>query len=143
MSFSDLFESGSRLRNLTHFSSLVKLAAVDGAINTDEEIVLKKLADKLDIEEPDYKKVVAHPNDFPISVPNTNIERLERLYDVLTLIFADCKMTQEEERLLKRYAVALGFSSDDSQTVIDRSIKILGGKLSFEDYLYLLRRPKN
>lgn len=141
MSLSNLFESGSQLRNLSHFSSLVNLAMVDGEISEKAEAMLKQLARKLNISEVDYKKAMAFPNEFPLNPPNTNMERLERLYDILRLIFADNGMSPKEEDLLRKYAVALGFSNKDSQEVIERSIKILSGQLSFGDYLYLLRRP--
>lgn len=142
MSFSELFESGSQLRNFTHFSSLVYLASVDGGISEKEEAVLKRLAVKLGISDDQYDDAMAHPNKFPVNAPNTNMERLERLYDILTLIFADNIMTEKEEDMLRRYAVALGFSSDESQNVLERSIKILSGQITFGDYLYLLRRPQ-
>ncbi len=140
MSFTDLFDSGSHVRNFTHFASLVNLAAVDGAINAEEEAVLKRVAHNLDISDADYKKAMENPNKFPVNPPNTNMERLERLYDLLRVIFADRKMTPKEFDLLKKYAIALGFSSEDSKEVLERSIRILGGDMNFEDYIYLLRK---
>src|SRR5699024_6782553 len=117
----------SHLRNFSHFSSLVNLATIDGEITQKEEVLLKRFAQKLDISKTQYKEALANPNQFPIDPPGTNMERLERLYDILRLIFSDNKMSPKEEALLKKYAVALGFSSKDSQEVIDRSIKILSG----------------
>lgn len=140
MSFSDLFDSGTHRRNLGHFASIVNLAAVDGEINPEEEKVLRRLAIKLDIDDSEYKQTMKAPENFPVNPPNTIERRLERLYDALTIIFADHDMDTQEEFLLKRYAVALGFSSEDSETIIKRSIKILGRQLSFDDYLYLLER---
>ncbi|HLS31129.1 MAG TPA: hypothetical protein VK021_09755 [Flavobacteriaceae bacterium] len=142
MSFSELYDAGSHLRNFSHFSSLVNLAAVDGEITQKEEVLLKRFAQKLNISESQYQEAMANPNKFPTNAPATNMERLERLYDILRLIFSDSEMSSKEEALLKKYAVALGFSSKDSQEVIDRSIKIMSGQLTFGDYLYLLRRPK-
>jgi len=142
MAVPELYETGSHLRNFSHFSSLVNLASVDGEISEKEEAMLKQLARKLNITEDQYKEALENPTEFPVNAPSTNMERLERLYDILRVIFADNEMTPKEEALFKRYAVALGFSTKDSQEVIDRSIKILSGQLSFGDYLYLLRRPK-
>ncbi|MBB4119341.1 MAG: TerB family tellurite resistance protein [Mesonia hippocampi] len=140
MSFTDLFDSGEHRRNLGHFASIVNLAAIDGEINTDEEKVLKRLAIKLDIDETEYIEIIKNPTKFPINPPNSKQKRLERLYDALTIIFADHDMDEQEALLLKRYAIGLGFSNDDSNNIIKRSIKILGGRLSFDDYLYLLER---
>lgn len=140
MSFTDLFDSGHHQRNVGHFAAIVNIASVHGDIHEEEENILKRLAKKLDINESDYDKIIKNPSGYPVNPPNSSAKRLERLYDVFTLIFADHVMDKDEEFLLKRYAVALGFDSETSQEIIDRSVKILGGKLSFDDYLYLLER---
>ena len=140
MSYSDLFGTGEHTRNLGHFASIVNIAAVDGEINDEEREVLERLARKLDIHDSEFEKVMENPTLFPITPPHSNEKRLERLYDLLTVIFADHEMDNEEEFLLKRYAIGLGFSSETSKELIERSTKILGGKLSFDDYQYLLNR---
>jgi len=142
MAISDLYSPAQYVRNLSYFSSMVNLAAVDGAINPEEGKVLKRLADKLNLAEDDYQKALESPSDFPVAPPNTSEERLERLYLLLTVIFADSNMTPKEEALFKKYAIAIGFSPETSQKIISRSIQILSGKLSFEDYLYLLNRKE-
>lgn len=142
MGYSDLFDFDSQVNKFSHFSSLVHLAGADGPINPEEEAVLKYLAGKWEISDAEFQKALANPERLPINPPYTNMERLERLYDVLTIIFADHKMSAVEEALLKKYAVALGFSARDSDEVLARSIKILSGQISFEDYLLLLRKAK-
>ncbi len=138
MSFSDLYGSGRHIRNFTHFSSLVHLAAIDGEIKPEEEKVLKRLAIKLGIDDEKYKEAMEHPNDFPINPSHQYQRRLERLYDILTVIFADSSMTPVENDLLKKYAVALGFNNEDSKKIMEQSIRLLSGKLSFDEYLLLL-----
>ncbi|WP_029034490.1 hypothetical protein [Salinimicrobium terrae] len=141
MSFSDLFGTGEHLRNLGHFAAIVNLAAADGPINEREEAQLKKFAVKLDIEEDEYLKVLKNPNSFPIH-PNNSVEgRLERLYDLFRIIYSDHELDKEEEELLRKYAIGLGFFKKVSEDIIKRSIEIFGG-MSFEDYRYLLKREK-
>lgn len=140
MSFSDLFGTGEHLRNLGHFASIVNLAAVDGEINEHEEAQLKRFAAKLDIQEEEYSKVLKNPTAFPIH-PNNSVQgRLERLHDLFKIIFADHMIDEEEEELLKKYAIGLGFSSEVSEGIIKRSIQIFSGQISFDDYYYLLNK---
>lgn len=140
MSFSDLFGTGEHLRNLGHFAAIVNLAAVDGEINSHEEAQLKRFAIKLDIGEEEYMKVLKNPTAFPIH-PNNSVQgRLERLHDLFQIIFSDHEIDKEEEELLKKYAIGLGFSSEASEGIIKRSIEIFSGKISFEDYVYLLNK---
>lgn len=140
MSFVDLFGSGEHLRNLGHFAAIVNLAAVDGEINAQEEIQLQRFARKLDIDESEYSKVLQNPTSFPMQAPNTVERRLERLHDLFTIIFSDHVIDDEEAGLLKKYAIGLGFSSETSDAIINRSIDIFSGHLNFEDYRYLLNK---
>ena len=140
MSFSDLFGTGEHLRNLGHFAAIVNLAAVDGEINSREEAQLRRFADKLNIGEEEYSKILKNPTAFPIH-PNNSIEgRLERLHDLFKIIYADHEIDEEEEELLRKYAIGLGFSEKVSNGIIKRSVQIFSGNLSFEDYRYLLNK---
>lgn len=142
MSISDLFDSGEHLRNLGHFAAIVNLAAVDGEINDHEELLLQGFARKLDISKEEYKKVLRNPSSYPISSYNSVERRLERLHDLFKIIFADHQIDREEEELIRRYAIGLGFSNQASQHIIRRSIQIFSGDLSFEDYRYLLEKEQ-
>ena len=143
MSFSDLFGSGEHLRNLSHFASIVNLAAVDGEINEDEENLLKRFARKLDINEDEYDKVLENPKAFPLSSYNSIERRLERLHDLFRIIFADHIIDDQERELIKKYAIGLGFSSQASEGIINRSVQIFSGQLNFEDYRYLLEKESD
>lgn len=138
MSFSDLFDSGEHLRNINHFASIVNLASVDGKINEKERVLLERFARKLDISEQEYKMVIKRPAEFPINSYNSAEKRLERLHDLFKIIFADNEIDNEEETLITRYAIGLGFSSENAEKIIKRSIQIFSGQLNFEDYQYLL-----
>ena len=141
MSFSDLFGTGEHLRNLGHFAAIVNLAAADGPINEREEAQLKRFAMKLDIGEEEYSKVLKNPTAFPIH-PNNSVEgRLERLYDLFRIIYSDHDIEEEEEELLRKYAIGLGFSPEVSEGIIKRSMQIFSG-MSFDDYRYLLNKEK-
>lgn len=140
MSISDLFGSGEHVRNLGHFASIVNLAAVDGDINPEEEAQLRKFAFKLDIEEEEYQKILKNPTAFPIHANNTTEGRLERLHDFFTIIYSDHAIDAEEMYLLRKYAIAIGFNSEEAERVVNKSIKIFGGKIDFDDYTYLVKK---
>lgn len=140
MSFSDLFGSGEHLRNLGHFAAIVNMAASDGDINEKEEKLLKRFARKLDIGEDEYIKVLENPSSYPIHPPNSYERRLERLHDLLVIIYSDHEMDEGESYLLKKYASGLGFSTETAEKIINRSIQIFSGKLDFEDFKYLIEK---
>ena len=140
MSFSDLYDSGEHSRNLGHFASIANMAAIDGEVKPEEEAQLRRFAAKLNINEEEYKKVIENPAAFPISPHNSEEKRLERLHDLFRIIFADHEMNEKEMLLVKRYAIGLGFSSETSEKIIEKSVRIFSGQISFDDYFYLLNK---
>ena len=140
MSFTDLFESGEHTRNLGHFASIVNLASIDGALNADEEKMLKRFARKLDIGESEYTEVLKNPTKYPINPPNSSERRLERMHDLFQIIFADHEIDDEERTLVEKYAIGLGYTTEQAQKLIKRSIDIYSGGLDLEDYCYLLNK---
>ncbi len=142
MSFNDLFDSGKHKKNLGHFASIVTLASADGAVSEDELAMLKSFARKLDVDTSEFEEILATPNRYPINPPNNKWERLERLYDLFKIIYSDHVMDESEEKLVKKYAIGLGYGDDDADAIIKKSIAIFGGKIAFEDYEYLIGKKK-
>ena len=140
MSFRDLFESGEHNRNIGHFASIVRIASVDGELNKEEERLLKRFARKLDVTEEEYDEVLKRPTKYPITPPISVGRRLERMHDLFEMIFIDHEIDDDELHLIKKYAIALGYTEDLANKVIKRSIKIYSGGLDFQDYKYLLNR---
>lgn len=139
MSFTDLYGNSEHRRNLAHFAAMATLAASDGSISKEEQVLLDRFARKLNISETEYKEVMKPSNKYPVEPPVDSEKRLERLYDLFRMIFADHMIDDEEMILLKKYAIGLGFSGEKADKIIERSVAIFSGKIDFDDYLYLLR----
>ncbi|QBA63166.1 TerB family tellurite resistance protein [Muriicola soli] len=140
MPIKDLYSHSEKRNNLAHFAAIASLAAVDGEINASEQKVLDKFAVKLDITGEEIREVMKKENKYPIEAPYKSEQRLERLYDLFRIIFADRRIDEDEVRLIKKYALALGYSPEKAESVIRRSIILFMGKFDFEDYLYMMRR---
>lgn len=140
MSFVDLYSSGEHRRNLAHFAAMASLAAVDGVVSKEEKLLLDRFANKLDISPEEYKTVMKKENKYPIDPPISSERRLERLFDLFQVIFADHDIDEQELILVKKYAIGLGFTNENADKVIKKSIAIFKGRIAFEDYLYLLQR---
>ncbi|GGW48134.1 tellurite resistance TerB family protein [Arenibacter certesii] len=140
MSFVDLYSSGTHRRNLAHFAAIATLAAVDGEVNPEEKELLDRFANKLDITEEEYKEVMKSENKYPINPPTGSEDRLERLYDLFRIIFADHFIEDQERILITKYAIGLGYKSEAAEVIIKKSIEIFSGRIAFEDYVYLLKK---
>ncbi|MGI9547231.1 MAG: TerB family tellurite resistance protein [Flavobacteriaceae bacterium] len=134
----DLYYHSEQKTNLAHFAAIASLAAVDGEVNPREKAVLDRFAHKLGISDEEYKEVMKKSNQYPIEPQNEAEKRLERLYDLFRMIFADHNIDDEEMALLKKYAIGIGFPVGKVDRLIEMSVAIFTGRIAFDDYLLLL-----
>jgi len=140
MSILDLYQSSEHRNNLAHFSAIVNLALIDGAINPEEESKVNSFAHKLGISEKEYQEIIESPKKYPIIMPVGSVERMERLFDFFKIIFADHIIDEQELEMVERYAIGLGYTSDIAEVLIKKSIKIFSGNIAFEDFEYLINK---
>ncbi len=136
----DLYEHGEQRKNLAHFATLATLAASDGIITEEEKAILDKFAFKLNITDAEYKEVMKKENKYPIETPHSGEKRLKRLFDFFKMAFADHSIDEDQERLIEKYAIGLGYSPEAAAAIIEKSFDIFCGKIAFEDYQYLLEK---
>ena len=140
MTIADAFETSRHRNNMAHFTTIVNLATIDGAINSDEEKILKGFAKKLDIDPEEYKSILKHPEQYPIMPINSCEERLKNIYDLFKIIYADHDIDAPEKFLIVKYAIGLGVPLNKAESIIERSIQIFEGNLNFDDYHYLVSK---
>ncbi|RKN83604.1 TerB family tellurite resistance protein [Ulvibacterium marinum] len=140
MSVKDLYDAHSANNNLAHFASIASLAAVDGYIDDEEMKLLERFAHKLNVSDAQFKEVMKKSNKYPITHQVSFEKRLERFFDLVKIVFADGILDDEEEFLLGKYAIGLGFSSSQSDEIIAKSKALFTGKIDFEDYLYFMNK---
>ncbi|CAI8179751.1 MAG: TerB family tellurite resistance protein [Flavobacteriaceae bacterium] len=138
MSFVDLYTHSEHRKNVAHFAAIATLAAVDGQINDSELAVLNRFSNKLGISEQEYAEVMKKENKYPIDPASSAQARLERLFDLFKIIFADHRIDQEETALVLKYAIGLGYTEAEALKLIKRSTEIFTGRFSFEEYQSLL-----
>ena len=123
MSFSNLYSSGFKQRNRDHFASIVRIALSDGVISKEEEAFINRTAINLEIEEQEVETIKANLDNYPINPPSTEQRRLERLYDLARMVFADKIADQEEKKIMNRLIIGLGFPYEEAEDVINHSFE--------------------
>lgn len=135
MSFSNLFESGFKKRNEDHFAAIVRVAMSDGVINDAEKAFLDRLATRLDISEHDYKEILKDYNSHPINAPHSYEERLERLYDLARMVWADHIEGPNQFGLLQKLCIGLGFNQDNVKYITDKALTLVHYEVSLEEFI--------
>jgi len=123
MSFSNLYSSGFKQRNRDHFASIVRIALSDGVISKEEEAFINRTAINLEIEEEEVETIIANLDNYPINPPSTEQRRLERLYDLARMVFADQIADEAEKKIMNRLIIGLGFPHEEVEDIINQSFE--------------------
>lgn len=134
MSISDLFESGFKKRNEDHFAAIVRVAMSDGVINDAEKQFLDRLATRLDITESEYKEILKDYKTHPINAPHSYDKRLERLYDLARMVWADHIEGEDQVRILEKLCIGLGFNPDNVKYITDKALTLVHYEVSLEEF---------
>ena len=123
MSFSNLYTSRFKTRNRDHFAAIVRLALADGKISDEEQAFINRTAINLEIDEAEVDNIIENINDYPINPPVSKQIRLERLYDLTRMVFADNIADEAEKKLMNRLIIGLGFEADNTDYIVEKSFE--------------------
>lgn len=136
MSISDLFDSGFKERNQGHFASIVRVAMENGHLSEEERLFIDKLAKRLEISAEEYKEILANPYKYPINPPHLYVQRLERLYDLSRMVYADHILGPKQKEILTRFALALGFTPGNVHYIVDKALSLLVLNVDSDTFVY-------
>lgn len=136
MSFADLFNSEFKSRNRGHFSAIVRVAMTDGLISPEEMIFLDRLARNLDISTDEYAEILENPTKYPVNPPYLHTHRLERLYDLARMVYLEESLGEKQEKLLSRFALALGFTPGNLSYIVAKAMSLVDKKVDSETFVY-------
>lgn len=139
MSFSDLFDSEFKQRNKGHFSAIVRVALTDGKFSAEEKAFLDKLAIRLEISPAEYEEISQNPMNFPINAPYSHELRLERLYDLARMVHVDHHLGNQQELLLRKICIALGFNVDNVDYIVDKSLKLADKEVDLDTFIFEMK----
>ena len=139
MSFSDLYTPGFKSRNRDHFAAIIKIALADGIISKEEEAFINRTAINLEIEDSEVVEIKANIDSYLINPPVSEQNRLERLYDLSRMVFADNIADESEKNLLKRLVIGLGFTVDKVDQVIEKSFSEISKGSDEEEFIASFR----
>ena len=134
MGVSDFNLSGEQKLNIAHFASVVRLALADNVIAESEEILLKRIAKRFHISDEKYQERINSPEDYPINTPHGYDERIEYLYDLAKMVYADGSANKEEAAVLQKMCIGLGFPIDNIEKVSDEAIHLILNNNDLEDF---------
>lgn len=139
MSIADLFDSEFKNRNKGHFSAIVRVALADGEATPEEKSFLDKLALQLEMSHEEYQEILENPSKYPVNPPYLYIERLERLYDLGKMVKSNHQLGDKQDRLLRKFGLALGFTPGNVNYIVDKALLLIGKKVNLDTFIYEMK----
>jgi uncharacterized tellurite resistance protein B-like protein len=136
MSISDLFDSEFKARNKGHFSAIVRVAIADGDLTKEEKEFLDKLAVRLEISPAEYEEILENPLKYPINPPYLHTQRIERLFDLGRMVYADHILGPKQKEILTKFALALGFTPGNVPYIVDKALSLLVMNVDLDTFVY-------
>jgi uncharacterized membrane protein YebE (DUF533 family) len=102
-----------------HLKNLLALARADGTFHENEEKLLYKLGEKYRLKERQVKALIASTKPHDLHIPNTHEEKMELLYDVLLMVYADGVVDKNEIEFCHHLVERFGYKESMVEWLLD------------------------
>ena len=113
----------------SHFLRLYQMAFSDDNFDVLEMQMLYKFAEDRGVSRQDLDNILLHPS-HDTTIPDSLEERIEYLYYLALMIWADFKVTEDEENTLKKYCSKFGFLEENIEQLAEFLLENAKEKIS-------------
>lgn len=127
----------------THILTLLMLAEADGRDHENERLFINSVSRRLGMTEADVEYINKHPERFTFSLPNSEVDRMTVLYDLLFLMKIDGDVADEEIEMVRELGTRLGFRIGMVNEFIQTIADSLGKEVPENALLDIIRKYMN
>lgn len=106
-----------------HFLRLYQMAICDDDFSALELKMLYKSAEERGISAKDLDEILLNPINSKSLIPETLEEKVEYLYDLTLMIWADGFVSPNEYSALEKYVSMFGFLEENVKNIVDYFIE--------------------
>lgn len=122
----------------SHFLRLYQMAFSDDKFGVLEMQMLYKFAEERGVRKEELDQVLLHPT-VETSIPESLEERIEYLYDLALMIWADAMVTEDEVHTLRKYCQKFGFMEENIEELSDFLLEKAKNKVSKNHLMQLIK----
>lgn len=119
MNFTDFVTHHGKRVNKDYFITLIQVSKTDGKIAPVELEMLYKEGKKFGLTEPEIEKLIASESSHVYHAPYSLHDKFEHMYNVAVMILADEEVTENEKKMLRKFAIEAGFKDEAIDKLID------------------------
>jgi uncharacterized tellurite resistance protein B-like protein len=139
MSIVNYFDHHDRKASKEHYLNLVQMACADGVIDPSELELLHRIGKRLGFTDPEIDELIGKKASKHFS-PSYSLERrFHELYDIVAMALADGILHKAEIGLIKKFAIALAFSSNEIDRVVEMLVAGIKSGKSEEELFSLFK----
>jgi uncharacterized tellurite resistance protein B-like protein len=101
-----------------HFLNLYHMALSDTEVDTAELEMLYTIGEEKGVSRSEIDEVVIRPDTIKFTSPATILEKIESLFDLARIAWADGKIDENEERVMKMFCTKFGFEKENIPIII-------------------------
>lgn len=121
----------------SHFLRLYQMAFADDKFDVLEMQMLYNFAKDRGVTKEELNQVLLNPSTDTV-IPEKLTEKIEYLYDLALMIWADQEVTEDERITLNKYCLKFGFLEENIQELTDFLLEKAKLKLPKHELLQLI-----
>lgn len=106
-----------------HFLRLYQMAICDDIFSPLELRALYKSAEDRGISKKNLDEVLMNPINSKIAIPESLEDKIDYLYDLTVMIWADGEVSLNEKAALEKYVLMFGFLEENTLQIVDYLIE--------------------
>lgn len=118
-----------------HFLRLYQMAICDEDFSPLELKMLYKTAEERGISPKNLDEILLNPINAKSLIPDRIEEKVEYLYDLTVMIWADGVVTPNEYSALEKYVAMFGFLEENVKEIVEYFIEAVKGGKTKKDIL--------
>ncbi len=135
MSIIDAYENAEFRNRISVLATLVKLSLADGVLDENEMKIITRVArDYGLLDQDDILFIIKNYEKYSIEPTYNYDERIEQLYNLTKIIYADGKIDKNELKILKNAIVALGFPPKNTDIIYETAVGLIVDDTDLEDF---------
>ncbi|UHO38415.1 hypothetical protein H5J24_23325 [Chryseobacterium capnotolerans] len=122
-----------------HFLRLYQMAICDDDFSALELKMLYKCAEERGISSKNLDEILLNPINLKSLVPQTIEEKVDYLYDLTVMIWADGIVSPNEYSAIQKYVLMFGFLEENTTAIVDYLIEAIKIGKNKSEILYELK----
>lgn len=122
-----------------HFLRLYQMAICDDDFSPLELKMLYKLAEEKGISSKNLDEILMNPINLKSLIPTTIEEKVDYLYDLTVMVWADGIVAPNEYSAMEKYVLMFGFMEENVTAIVDYLIESVKIGKNKNEILYELK----